>query len=350
MTGTRGTRSFWLLQAVGWGAYGLATFLTFLTTVEPDRWWGLFQFKALVRPAAGIAVSSLLAVGYRRLDGGPAILAGSVAGSVAGGLAWYALSVAGIRAVRGGSGPWIDWSSVAHALPEYVFVMLAWTAAFFGIVEWRRSRQRESAALAAEARASEARLRALASQIEPHFLFNALTSLRGLIRRDPERAERTVTRLAAFLRAAVVRPARREVPLRDELEVVDAYLEVERARLGDALEVEVDVDPAALDVPVPVFLLHPLVENALKYGARPAVAIRGRLEHGRLRLEVTNPGALADARPNGTDGTGTGLENLRERLRHTHPDRHAFELVEESGEVHARIEIEIGRGDGEDAA
>ncbi|MDX1662094.1 MAG: hypothetical protein R3326_09920, partial [Gemmatimonadota bacterium] len=159
----RGTRSFWWLQLAGWGGYGLATFLTFLTTVEPERWWGLFQFKGIVRPAAGIAVSSLLAIGYRRLDEGPAIVAGSVTGSIAGGFAWYVLSGATMSAVRGGAAPLIVWENVPHGLPEYVFVMLAWSAAFFGIVEWRRSRRRERAALEAEARATEARLRTLAS-------------------------------------------------------------------------------------------------------------------------------------------------------------------------------------------
>lgn len=342
-----GPRSFWLVQLAGWGAYGLATFLTFLTTVDPERWWGLFQFKALVRPAAGIAVSAALVPFYRRLDRDAAVIGGAVLGSVAAGFAWYVAAAAGIRAIRGGEGPLIDWARLPHAIPEYVFVMLAWSAAYFGVRVWRRSRERERAALEAEARATEARLRTLASQLEPHFLFNALSSLRGLIRRDPERAERTVTRLAAFLRAAVVQPTRREVPLEEDLEVVEAYLEVERARIGDALEVEVDVEPDALDRAVPAFLLHPLVENALKYGSRPRVTIRGRVDEGRLRLEVANPGTLVERRPAGTAGTGVGLENLRERLRHTHPGRHTFELVEEAGEVRARIEIETGGRDGE---
>lgn len=348
----RGTRAFWLLQLGGWGFYGVATFLTFLTSVEPDRWWGLFQFKAIARPVAGIAVSSALALGYRELDEDRpgTIAAAVVAGAVVGGVAWYAASSLVVGVLRPPAGPISLWPTAPHAALEYVFVMLAWGAAFFGVRAWRRSRERERRALEAEARASEARLGMLAYQLDPHTLFNALSSIRGLVRRDPERAERTVTRLAAFLRHALERPRTREVPLAEEIGVVEAYLDVERARLGEALDARVEIEPDAADRLVPPLLLHPLVENAVKHATREEgttrVEVTARIEADRLVVEVSNPGTLEET---ASPGTGIGLENVRERLAHTHPGRHALELVEENGRVRARIEIEGGRGDAERA-
>lgn len=348
----RDMRAFWLLQLAGWGFYGLATFLTFLTSVEPQGWQWLFLFKAVIRPSVGIAVSSALALVLRAAEtrGGAAVAATAVLGSLIGAVAWYLTSRLLFVFSRGESVPSL-WPENPHGLWEYVFVMLAWSASFLGVRAWRRSRERERRALEAEARATEARLGLLAAQLDPHFLFNALSSLRGLIRRDPERAEGVVTKLASFLRSALVQPKSREVTLEEELTVVEAYMEVERARLGDALEVRTEIDDDALAARVPVFLLYPLVENAIKYGGGDdgvRVVIRGRREGGRLRIGVSNPGRLADGVGGGRPaGTGVGLANLRERLTHTHPGRHRFELVEENNWVHARIELEEREADGE---
>lgn len=350
----RATRSFWLLQLAAWGFYGLATFLTFLTSVDPSGWWGLFLFKAVARPAAGVTVSSVLALFYRRLDeggrSGPTIAAGAVLGSLLAAPAWYALAQVLIRPARP-AGPLIA-GPAPHALLEYVFVLLAWSAAFFGVRAWRRSGERERQALEAEARATDARLRALTGQLNPHFLFNALSSLRGLVRRDPERAESVITRLAAFLRYALVRPRRPEVSLGEEIDFIEAYLDVERTRLGNALEAEIEVEADAAAAAVPPFLLQPLVENALKHAPResdesPRLVLRARHDGERLRVEIANPGTLS---PGSREGTGIGLENLRERLEHYYADRHVLELREEDGWVRARLEIPTGgRGGTEDS-
>lgn len=350
MTIDRGTRAFWLLQVAGWGFYGLATFLTFLTSVEPAVWKGLFAFKAIARPAAGIVVSSPLALVLSAAEarGGAAVAVSAALGSTVAAVAWYALSVVILRTLVPGTAAGL-WPEDLHGMWEYVFVMLAWSATFLGVRSWRRSRERERQALEADARATEARLGLLAAQLDPHFLFNALSSLRGLIRHDPERAEGMVTRLAAFLRSALVQPRFREVTLAEEMETVAAYLDVERARLGEDLAVRTEIDSAALDARVPVFLLYPLVENAVKHGGPgpgAEVVVRAGRADGRLRLTVSNPGRLDVDERERPPGAGVGLANLRERLSHTHPGRHRFELVEEDGWIHARIEIEEGDGQG----
>jgi two-component system sensor histidine kinase AlgZ len=162
---------------------------------------------------------------------------------------------------------------------------------------------------------SQAELRALQSQINPHFLFNALNTLYGTIPREAPGARRMVINMAEIFRY-FLQSDRTFVPLAEEMQIVRAYLEVEQLRLGDRLKVEIHVDQTALDVPVPVLSVQPLVENAIKHGiaqsAEPGyLHVRIELRGGELRIIVENSNnpAVAEAA-----GTGVGLQNVRRRL------------------------------------
>lgn len=178
----------------------------------------------------------------------------------------------------------------------------------------------ERAQLAAAVK--EAELRSLKSQINPHFIFNSLNSLRALIDEDPGRARKSVTQLANLLRYSLQSSQLATVPFEDELRVVNDYLALEQVRHEERLRVRLDVAPEALQLPIPPMLLQTLVENAVKYGISARsdggeIAIVARRENGALRLQVTNPGSLpASPRPLRAHGsTGVGLRNAGERLR-----------------------------------
>ncbi|HTS77711.1 MAG TPA: histidine kinase [Bryobacteraceae bacterium] len=165
----------------------------------------------------------------------------------------------------------------------------------------------------------QAELRALQAQIHPHFLFNALNTLYGIIPRQAAGARRTLLNLAEIFRY-FLQSDKAFVPLEEELRIVRAYLEIEELRLGDKLRVTLDVDQTALREPVPVLSIQPLVENAIKHGvtARPqggAIQIHARREEGRLHIQVhdTGPGfesAVSQPRAH----AGVGLENVSRRL------------------------------------
>jgi hypothetical protein len=166
---------------------------------------------------------------------------------------------------------------------------------------------------------SQAELRALQSQMNPHFLFNALNTLYGTIPRESAAARRMVLNLADIFRY-FLQSDKTFVPLAEEMQIVRAYLEVEQSRLGDRLSVEIQVEDAALPVVIPVLSIQPLVENAIKHGvaqrADPGyIHIRAALEHGDLRVTVENSAAPATPRRT-TDapGAGVGLQNVRRRL------------------------------------
>lgn len=216
---------------------------------------------------------------------------------------------------------------------------------------YRRMRERELATARLEAALAQAQLQALKMQLHPHFLFNTLHAIAVLIREDPAAATRTVTLLGDLLRLTLAHAETDEVPLARELEFLQLYLEIERTRFQDRLSVSFDVAPDTLAVPVPQFILQPLVENAVRYGisrrAAPGrIVIAGRWDGERLRLTVWNdgPGLGADGEGTGRreeSGTGVGLATTRRRLEKLYGRRAAFTLRNADGGVEAAIELPI---------
>ncbi len=215
---------------------------------------------------------------------------------------------------------------------------LVWTVVFVRITERRAQEQRE-AKMQLALRAAE--LRALEAQINPHFLFNCLNSIRGLVVEDPRKAQDMITRFAALLRYNLNRDRQHTVPLAEEAEIVADYLALESVRFEGRLRVQVNVDPEARAMQVPPMILQALVENALKHGVarRPEggdVEIRAAARNGKLVLEVTNSGELVPSRPGDTQ---LGLKNIRERLHLLYGDRASLSLQNGNGIVVAKVEI-----------
>jgi LytS/YehU family sensor histidine kinase len=170
-----------------------------------------------------------------------------------------------------------------------------------------------------EASMTEARLNALRMELHPHFLFNTLNAISGLVRRrEIDAAVRMLARLGELLRVTLERGSVQQVPLERELSFLRLYLEIERIRFHDRLEVDFEVDPDALDALVPTLILQPLVENAVRHGVARLtgpgrVGVHAAREDGKLVLQVADTGA---GFPAGNGGTrlGVGLSNTRARL------------------------------------
>ena len=188
-------------------------------------------------------------------------------------------------------------------------------------------RDQEADLLRKEAEAAQAELRILRVQLNPHFMFNALSALAGM--QDAGRFDdaRAVTeKLADFMRAAVDINAAKELTVADELSVLDAYLAVEMARFGDRLRVEIDCDPAVDRAMMPNMLLQPLVENAMKYAVAPStapvtVSVRAGRRDDHLVLQVADRGKAVGAGLSDPSGLGYGLEATRARLRLAYGDQ-----------------------------
>jgi len=179
--------------------------------------------------------------------------------------------------------------------------------------------------LRSEIAAREAELRALRAQLDPHFLFNALNSVAGLIAADPVRARLMCQRLADFLRDSLVLGRAGRIPLHREVELAAQYLQIEQVRFGSRLESRIDVAPDVREVPVPPLLLQPLVENAVKHGIGTlvgggAIEVRAAAAGAVAVVAITNPRDPDERRR----GTGFGLDIVRRRLRTAFGERAAL--------------------------
>ncbi len=192
---------------------------------------------------------------------------------------------------------------------------------------------------------TEAELRALRAQINPHFLFNSLNTVADLIVRDPVRAETMTLRLASIFRHVLAHSSRPMTTVREEIDFLRAYLYIEEARFGDRLRVEISVAPEAAGEEVPSLILQPLVENALKHGLGPKpgpgrLSVSVAVEGGLLRLRVEDDGVGPGQR---RDSQGVGLTNVRERLTTLYQDR-ASVLMEAREGGGCQVTVRIPRG------
>jgi signal transduction histidine kinase len=238
------------------------------------------------------------------------------------------------------TGPWFDQAIRAAGvnLPVYAGFVLAWHAMSF----YREARDRQMQAVELESLLQRAQLDALRSQLNPHFLFNALHSMAELVHSDPKLAEKLIVKLGELLRQVLNSSNQPEVTLADELDFIRGYVAIEQMRLGDRLTVDWDIDSTALQARVPSLVLQPLVENAIQHGIAPTTApgtlrISARRDGDFLRLEVRDNGPGL-ARTQSTPGIG--LANTRARLQRLYGERQRFEL--EAGEgLTVRLQVPL---------
>lgn len=343
---------FWRLHLIGWLVYGAGTYLATLARITPDQFVPMLGLK-LARTALGFSLSLALHVALRllrerRVGWGARALA-AVPLSVTLGAVWLFLYWSITSSWRVADLPAVDWSTFPRAVLDHAFVLLTWAGADIAFHEWRAREDAERQAQTTASALRDAELSLLRYQLNPHFLFNALTTLRAAIPLEAASARDTVDALSGFLRHALHASPERMVPLAREIEASSSFLAIQRMRYGPRLNVWIDVDPQLAHIEVPGFILQPLVENAVTHGITPdgsplrvGLAVR-RVDHD-IRIDVTNSnGTHADgARATGApvNGHHLGLANVRERLRRHYGDRARFELVHRADEVTASITIE----------
>jgi signal transduction histidine kinase len=344
--------SFWTLQLAGWLAYWVMIYVTFLTVVSSDRMLQLLHVKT-VRTIIGFGLTCVLRLIYQpaaRKLSIRAIAMLALSGAIVFGCLWTLLEESYFWLQNPEPGSFLSWARFPKVALDYAMTVLAWSALYFGIKYGRAWQDEKERALTAIALAHQAQLEMLRYQLNPHFLFNALNSIRASIDEDSRRAKQMITEFSEFLRYSLVKSNAEKIPLRDELEAIRNYLAIETIRFESKLDVTFDIEPAAEEFLIPGFLVHPLVENAIKHGmthdATPLkIRIKAMAERDWLFLEVANTGHLAKPvhqlnEPAKSNGTGIGLNNVRQRLQKLFPDRHRFSITEQEGWIRAVIEIQ----------
>lgn len=237
------------------------------------------------------------------------------------------------------------WNQLARGLDGCWLALIMFCAIHAGAVYYLSLQRAQLHLAQALAHARDAELRALRLQVNPHFLFNTLNAVSALVAAQSNReANRMLASVSAFLRATLAHDGRHEHALAEELALTDAYLDIEKARLGERLQLRMKAGPDLLDAAVPYLVLQPLVENAIRHGIAP-LATPGRLDirverdGGRLRIEVANDGARA---AQGDGRAGIGLANVAERLRHLYGDEQHLEAGwRDDGRFHAQLTLPL---------
>jgi two-component system, LytTR family, sensor kinase len=228
----------------------------------------------------------------------------------------------------------IGWRyAFVFSIPTFLLLYIGTVMLYYALEYYHAFHSRELRASQLETMIVRAQLDALRNQLQPHFLFNTLHAISALMSKDVPAARRMMTRLSDILRLALDEPEQHEVTLAQELRFLEQFLDLQRMRFGERLQVDLDVDARALDCLVPRLILQPLVENALTHGigsraGAGRLGIAAALDDATLHLAVTDDGpGLASGRDE-LMREGVGLRNTRARLMHLYGDLASLELTD----------------------
>lgn len=336
--------SFWRLQIVGWLIYLFFIYVTFLSVAQPGRFLSLFYLKGF-RAVVGFCLTSILWQIYKRIFyrfSISSIVVSVVLLAIIFGCLWTGIEQIYIYLTAETYNFYATLPRMPRIALDYAVTITAWSAIYFGIKYWQQWQRERENTLQAKILAEKAQLEMLRYQLNPHFLFNALNSIRASVDEDGKRAKQMITQLSEFLRHSLLSGETKEIALREEIEAVKNYLAIEKIRFEEKLETEFNIEEATKDFKVPCFILNPLVENAVKHGLQTSpkllkIKVSAKLVGNNLWLEVVNTGKLD--KTSNLNGTKIGLKNVRERLEQLFPENSSFNLSEENGFVSAKIEI-----------
>ncbi|MFK7828843.1 MAG: sensor histidine kinase [Congregibacter sp.] len=349
---------FWVAQVVGWAGLSVISYFSLNLWYNQPEW--TYLGHNLLQSLLGIILSTPLRTVYRwvwNYPFTPRFIAISLAVLLFS-TAWAALRLLLFERMTGESGLWSDFGGW---LFSSIFIFLCWTALYHVFKYYRLSEQEHTALLRmesqrnsagvkaarAESSAREAQLTMLRYQLNPHFLFNTLNAIQSLVTsRQTDRATEMIACLSDFLRYSLYTDGKKLVTVEQELETIGLYLQIEQARFQDRLTVTYDIDPQVKEARMPSMLLQPLVENAIKYAIAPAedggtIGISARRVQESLMLAVTDSGQ-SHAGVSTADGTGVGLQNIKQRLENSYADNFSLQLLPcESGGMRAEIRLPL---------
>ncbi|GMG85766.1 sensor histidine kinase [Biformimicrobium ophioploci] len=314
-------RQYRAFQLLGWSGYGFATYIGGHFWVDDHLAQALYMLVATI---TGWLLTIPMRRIYLRLWNREPLrrVIGTLLAITLAALLWALLKKLGnVWAFPEEGG--LKWGDSFYWYAYSFMIYVTWTGAYFAIKYYRASREEREKALRAESMAHQAQLKMLRYQLNPHFLFNTLNAISTLILdKDSPTANAMVTRLSQFLRHSLDNDPMQKVTLEKEVEALMLYLDIEKVRFGERLQVDVRMDDAAQYALVPSLLLQPMVENAIKYAISRreeggSIRIEARVISGELHLAVSDSGSGEPVvnLSNLEGSSGVGVRNTRERLQ-----------------------------------
>lgn len=338
-------KTFWFLQIFGW----IIFFLQYIFVFSPIKDFTFRNlFTRIINLSVGFIISVLLRYRLKRINFleysffslSIIIFVSSFICSAI----WSVGSIVIIESLinnRLTLGNITFWEIVVGVVRNNA-VFIGWCGLYFGIkfwMEWISQKEKTDNALLL---ARNAQFEMLRYQLNPHFLFNTLSSLRALTPADNVKMKEIITKISEFLRYTLIRDNNNEVALSKEIEVIKNYLDIEKVRFEDELVVDFNIDENTENFPIPIFLIHPLVENAIKHGMQTSpiplkIFITAEIKDQFLNISVVNTGSWIEKEVNNNDGRG--IENIKRRLEIFSPNQHKFEVIKNDDSVKVNISL-----------
>ncbi len=340
---------FWTLQLGGWFSYYL--FHTLLYTpyvIYTLKDWSLYTLTFIIGVFITIGLRQVYRYAYKKIEKLIWIPITVIVGSALATAIWYFSDVYvshlfwenGQMELRSRLQPMymLNYNYL------YFIVLTAWSGLYFGIksaLNWQIEKKEN---LEAQMMAHQAQMKMLRYQLNPHFLFNSLNSIQVLVDENKESAKEMISELSEFLRYSLLHKETTFVSLSKELEAIQHYFSIEKKRFEEKLDIKYEVDDDVKNVQVLSFILHPLIENAVKYGMRTSpmplrIKLTAKKSDYGLCIEICNSGTWIEHQKENHRGTGTGLCNVKERLENAYNKDHHFDIIKENNHTCIRIEI-----------
>lgn len=344
---------YWSAQVIGWGAYFVLSVLLLYSTNELS-----LTVNLAIYIFASIAISIFLSHSIRyfiiRKDLIKrsltsiilytllfSLIAATILELVQFAVTEYVITVDFIQEMAAVPEGYSVWADFIFATFRSVLLFLLWTGFYYAYVVIEQSRNQEIQRLKLDASAKEIELKNLRAQLNPHFLFNSLNSIRALVGLNPDQAKTAITRLSSLLRHSINLGKQKLVRLEDEIELVKNYLELEKIRFEERLSVEYQIDPESLNCEIPPLMVQTVVENSIKHGISKSIdggkiVFKSNYKDDKLELFVENPGKI-DA---SLAENGIGLSNTKKRLEILYGEKGKFDIIQNGGNVLATIKID----------
>lgn len=237
----------------------------------------------------------------------------------------------------------LTFSMVVMIWLNWFVIFIIWSILYFAFHFFEKSRNEEIKNLRLEAMKTEVELNNLKAQLNPHFMFNSMNSIRALIEENPELAKESITKLSNILRSTLVMGRKQLVSLSEELEVIHDYLKLESIRYEERLKIRFEIDEQFLQFLIPPLMIQTLVENAIKHGISKLhdggeVAVIIQSSGNSLVIRIENTGHLSDKK---SESTGIGLANTKQRLELLYENKAEFKIFENNNKVIAEIKLPL---------
>lgn len=333
---------YWTAQLFGWTSYCSLLSLSVYTN-SPEKVNAVFIVNILVLIMSGILVTHIQRVTFIKLGWLelrlPRLLPRLILSSFLSSLVIASIDIASdyLTGMNAKKSPVNELSSMIVTVFAVLVLVLFWNAIYFTYHFFQKSRNQEIFNLELAASNKESELKNLRSQLNPHFLFNSLNSIRALVDIEPDKAKISITTLSNLLRQSLILGKENLVDLNRELSLAKSYLDLEKIRFEERLQVEWEIDNGLEFFQIPPFSMQMMVENAIKHGISNlkdggVVKIKVYRHDTTVFLEVINSGDLKDV-----VDLGVGIENIKQRLGLQYGDAAHFSLVENEGYVYAKM-------------